>query len=239
MTCFSYALGKIIFAKMTHIPTSCVPNEHVHWNKVVWELLSLIAERTADDFYYDALMDNYIPDPSPDTRECKFSQFITKLKNNSRAFQKVPLGERSNTLQYLDAISDDHFNEKIFDIHDFADIVSFSRYEILVSIERFCSSPFYNYENTWNILLENETEGDEENNNYIDLTQDDEEDTQIVYPLDEEDDYSSMPELVSCDEDTDCETDCETDYETDDETDCETDDENDNIYQYNTSSILV
>lgn len=219
MTCFQYVVAKTLFAKMTNIPKSSVPNEHVHWNKVVWELLSLIAERIADDFYFTALMDSPIPDPSPDTHECKFSQLITKLKNNSRAFQKVPLEERSNTLQYLDMISDDDFSEKIFDIHDFADIISFSPYRIQVSIERFCSSTYYNYENTWSINLENETENETENNNYIDLTQDDEED------------YSSMPELVSCDEDTDTDTDCETD--------CETDDETYNIYQYNTSSICV
>ena len=220
MTCFQYVIGKSLFAKMTNIPKSSVPNEHVHWNKVVWELLSLISERTADDFYFTALMDCPIPDPSPDTHECKFSQFITKLKNNSRAFQKVPLEERNNTLQYLDMISDDDFTEKIFDIHDFADIISFSPYRIQVSIDRFCSSTYYNYENTWPINLENQTETENnENNNYIDLTQDDEED------------YSSMPELVSCDEDTDCET--------DDETDCETDDETDIIYHYNTSSICV
>jgi hypothetical protein len=224
MTCFSYALGKTLFAKMTNISKSSVPNENVHWNKVVWEWLSLVAERIADDFYFNALMDSHIPDPSPDTLECKFSQLITNLKNNCNAFQKVPLEERSNTLQYLDMISNDDFSEKIFDIHDFADIVSFSPYRIQLSIDRFCSSTYYNYENTWSINLENETENDEENTNYIDLT---EEDTQIVHPLDQEEDYSSMPELVSCDEDTDCET------------DCETDDEVDTIYQYNSSSICV
>ena len=232
MPCFSYALGKTLFAKMTNISKSSVPNEHAHWNKVVWEWLSLVAERIADDFYFNALMDSHITDPSPDTNQCKFSQLITKLKNNCSAFQKVPLEERNNTLQYLDTISNDYCNEKIFDIHDFADIVSFSPYRIQVSIDRFCSSTYYNYENTWSINLENETENDEENNNYIDLT---EEDTQIVHPLNQEEDYSSMPELLSCDEDTDCETDCETDYETDYETDCETD----NIYQYSTSSIRV
>ena len=198
MPCLTHALARSMFSKMAGIDTEDVPQTHKLWDDAMWELLSLVAERIADDFYYNELQKNTIRDPEEfETYECLFAQLVTKLKLECSTFQKVPQEKRNHTLQYLDAISgDDRQPEPVFDIHDICDVISFLTFELQNSIYRFCKSKYYRYLLNWDY------------NDDGDVSDSDTEDTTIQVPDEEEvidltseEDYDSMPELIdACDE---------------------------------------
>ena len=191
MPCLTHSLARAMFAKMAQIKPEEVPQDDKLWDDAMWELLSLVAERIADDFYYRELQENTIRDPEEfENTTCKFAELISRLKLECASFQKVPQEKRNKTLQYLDAISgDERQGDPVFNIFDICDVVSFLPYELQNSIYRFCKSTYYRYNLRWDYgeddddISESESEGEDEN---------------IDTP---EEDYDSMPELIDdCDE---------------------------------------
>ena len=144
MPCLTHSLARAMFAKMAQIKPEDVPQDHALWDDAMWELLSLVAERIADDLYYNELQENTIRDPEQfENTTCKFAQLIIRLKLESASFQKVPQEKRNKTLQYLDNISgDDRQPEPVFNIFDICDVISFLSYELQNSICRFCRSTY-------------------------------------------------------------------------------------------------
>jgi len=185
MPCLTHSLARAMFAKMAQIKTEDVPQEHKLWDDAMWELLSLIAERIADDFYYNELQENTIRDPEQfEPTTCKFAELISRLKLECPSFQKVPQEKRNKTLQYLDNISgDDRQPEPVFNIFDICEVVSFLSYELQNSIYRFCRSTYYRYNLNWDYGVDDDdiSESGSDNEN-IDIDTPDE-------------DYDSMPEL--------------------------------------------
>ena len=57
MPCLTHTLARAMFAKMAQIESEDVPENHALWDDVMWELLSLVAERIADDFYYSEIQE--------------------------------------------------------------------------------------------------------------------------------------------------------------------------------------
>ena len=184
MPCLTYQLAKAMFAKMAQIKPEEVPQEHKLWDDAMWELLSLIAERIADDFYYQELQENTIRDPHEfqDTT-CKFAKLIATLKMECPVFQKVPQEKRNKTLQYLDAISGDDRQElPVFNLNDICDVASFLSFELQNSMYRFCKSTYYRYNLNWDYGVDDD-----------DISESDPDDENIDTP---EEDYDSMPELL-------------------------------------------
>ena len=189
MPCLTHSLARAMFAKMARIKPEEVPQDHKLWDDAMWELLSLVAERIADDFYYQELQENTIRDPEEfENTTCKFAQLISILKLECGSFQKVPEEKRSKTLQYLDAISGDDRQElPVFNIFDICDVISFLPYELQNSIYRFCKSSFYSYNSRWDYGVDDD-----------DISESDDEEENIDTP---DEDYDSMPELIdACDE---------------------------------------
>tara|TARA_B100000963_G_scaffold138965_1_gene120998 strand:+ start:652 stop:1290 length:639 start_codon:yes stop_codon:yes gene_type:complete len=189
MPCLTHTLARAMFAKMAQIKPEDVPQDHALWDDAMWELLSLVAERIADDLYYNELQENTIRDPHEfDNITCKFAELITRLKLECPSFQKVPQEKRNKTLQYLDAISgDDRQSEPVFNLNDICDVISFLSYELQNSIWRFCRSTYYRYNLNWDYGVDDDDISDSDS---------DTEDTSIQVPDDEEEDYDSMPELI-------------------------------------------
>lgn len=189
MPCFNYALARAMFGKMVNITPEDVPENHVLWDDAMWELLSLVAERIADDFYYTELQENTIRDPEEFETTCLFAKLISTLKMECDAFQKVPQEKRNKTLQYLDAISgDDRQSEPVFNMHDICDVISFLSYELQNSMYRFCKSGYYRYASNWDYGGDDDDTSDSDSENTVDTT--------IQVPDEEEEDYDSMPELI-------------------------------------------
>jgi len=189
MPCLTHSLARAMFAKMAQIKPEDVPQDHILWDDAMWELLSLVAERIADDFYYRELQENTIRDPEEfENTTCKFAQLISTLKLECQVFQKVPQEKRNKTLQYLDNISgDDRQPEPVFNIFDICEVISFLSYELQNSIYRFCKSTYYRYNLNWNYVVDDD-----------DISESEDEDENIDTP---EEDYDSMPELIdACDE---------------------------------------
>ena len=192
MPCLTHSLARAMFAKMARISQEDVPQDHALWDDAMWELLSLVAERIADDFYYTELQEPTIRDPEQfENTTCKFAKLISTLKLECPSFQKVPQEKRNKTLQYLDAISgDDRQSEPVFNIFDICEVISFLSYELQNSIFRFCKSSYYRYNLNWDYGVDDDDISDSDS---------DTEDTTIQVPDDEEDDYDSMPELIEDD----------------------------------------
>ena len=184
MPCLTHSLARAMFAKMAQIKPEDVPQDHALWDDAMWELLSLVAERIADDLYYNELQENTIRDPEQfENTTCKFAQLIIRLKLESASFQKVPQEKRSKTLQYLDNISgDDRQPEPVFNIFDICDVISFLSYELQNSICRFCRSTYYRYNLNWDYGVDDD-----------DISESDADDENIDTP---DEDYDSMPELI-------------------------------------------
>ena len=192
MPCLTHSLARAMFAKMAQIKPEDVPQDDKLWDDAMWELLSLVAERIADDFYYRELQENTIRDPEEfENTTCKFAELISRLKLECSSFQKVPQEKRDKTLQYLDAISgDDRQLEPVFNIFDICEVISFLSYEIQNSIYRFCKSTYYSYNLNWDYGVDDDDISDSDS---------DTENTSIQNP-DEEEDYDSMPELIEADD---------------------------------------
>ena len=184
MPCLTHSLARAMFAKMVQIKPEEVPQDHKLWDDAMWELLSLIAERIADDFYYTELQENTIRDPHEfDNTTCKFAELINTLKLECPSFQKVPQENRNKTLQYLDTISgDDRQTEPVFNIFDICEVISFLSYELQNSIYRFCKSTYYCYNLNWDYGVNND-----------DISESEDEEENIDTP---DEDYDSMPELI-------------------------------------------
>ena len=192
MPCLTHSLARAMFAKMAQINTEDVPQDDKLWDDAMWELLSLVAERIADDFYYQELQENTIRDPEEfENTTCKFAELISILKLECASFQKIPQEKRNKTLQYLDAISgDERQGEPVFNIFDICDVVSFLSYELQNSIYRFCKSTYYRYNLRWDY-------GEDDD----DISDSDSDTENSLNPDEEEEDYDSMPELIDdCDE---------------------------------------
>lgn len=183
MPCLTYQLARSMFAKMAQIKPEEVPQEHKLWDDAMWELLSLIAERIADDFYYQELQENTIRDPHEfEGTTCKFAKLIATLKMECPVFQKVPQEKRNKTLQYLDAISGDDRQElPVFNLNDICDVASFLSFELQNSMYRFCKSTYYRYNLNWDYGVDDD-----------DISESDSDDENIDTP---EEDYDSMPDL--------------------------------------------
>ena len=188
MPCLTHTLARAMFAKMAQIDTEDVPEDHALWDDAMWELLSLVAERIADDFYYSEIQEQTIRDPEQfENTTCKFAELISRLKLECASFQKVPEEKRNKTLQYLDAISgDDRQSEPVFNIFDICEVISFLSYELQNSIYRFCKSSYYRYNLNWDYGVDDDDISDSDSET---------EDTTIQVPDNEEEDYDSMPEL--------------------------------------------
>ena len=197
MPCFNYALARAMFGKMVNITPEDVPENHMLWDDAMWELLSLVAERIADDFYYTELQENTIRDPEEFETTCLFAKLISTLKMECDAFQKVPQEKRNKTLQYLDAISgDDRQSEPVFNMHDICEVISFLSYELQNSMYRFCKSGYYRYASNWDY-----NEDDDDVSDAQDTSIQSPDNEEEVIDLTSEDDYDSMPELIdACDE---------------------------------------
>ena len=186
MPCLTHSLARAMFAKMARIKPEEVPQDHALWDDAMWELLSLVAERIADDSYYQELqtIENTIRDPEEfENTTCNFAELISILKLECDSFQKVPQEKRAKTLQYLDAISgDDRQEQPVFNIFDICDVISFLPYELQNSIYRFCKSTFYSYNLRWDYGVDDD-----------DISESDSDDENIDTP---EEDYDSMPELL-------------------------------------------
>ncbi len=192
MPCLTHSLARAMFAKMAQIKPEYVPRDDKLWDDAMWELLSLVAERIADDFYYQELQENTIRDPEEfENTTCKFAELIIRLKLECASFQKIPEEKRNKTLQYLDAISgDERQGEPVFNIFDICDVVSFLSYELQNSIYRFCKSTYYRYNLRWDY-------GEDDD----DISDSDSDTENSLNPDEEEEDYDSMPELIDdCDE---------------------------------------
>lgn len=183
MPCLTYQLARSMFAKMAQIKPEEVPQEHKLWDDAMWELLSLIAERIADDFYYQELQENTIRDPHEfEGTTCKFAKLIATLKMECPVFQKVPQEKRNKTLQYLDAISGDDRQElPVFNLNDICDVASYLSFELQNSMYRFCKSTYYRYNLNWDYGVDDD-----------DISESDSDDENIDTP---EEDYDSMPDL--------------------------------------------
>ena len=186
MPCLTHSLARAMFAKMAQIKPEDVPRDDKLWDDAMWELLSLVAERIADDFYYRELQENTIRDPEEfENTTCKFAELISRLKLECASFQKIPEEKRNKTLQYLDAISgDDRQGEPVFNIFDICDVISFLSYELQNSIYRFCKSTYYRYNLRWDY-------GEDDD----DISDSDSDTENSLNPDEEEEDYDSMPEL--------------------------------------------
>ena len=78
MPCLTHSLARAMFAKMAQIKPEDVPQDDKLWDDAMWELLSLVAERIADDFYYRELQENTIRDPEEfENTTCKFAELIS------------------------------------------------------------------------------------------------------------------------------------------------------------------
>ena len=183
MPCLTHSLARAMFAKMAKIKPEDVPQDHKLWDDAMWELLSLIAERIADDFYYTELQEQTIRDPHEfENTTCKFAELISRLKLECPSFQKVPQEKRNKTLQYLDAISGDDRQElPVFNIFDICEVISFLSYELQNSIYRFCKSSYYRYNLNWDYGVDDD-----------DISESEDEEENIDTP---DEDYDSMPEL--------------------------------------------
>ena len=192
MPCLTHTLARAMFAKMAQIKPEDVPQDDKLWDDAMWELLSLVAERIADDFYYQELQENTIRDPEEfENTTCKFAELISRLKLECSSFQKVPQEKRDKTLQYLDAISGhDRQPEPVFNIFDICEVISFLSLELQNSIYRFCKSTYYRYNLNWDYGVDDDDISDSDS---------DTENTSIQNP-DEEEDYDSMPELIDADD---------------------------------------
>ena len=186
MPCLTHSLARAMFAKMAQIKPEDVPQDDKLWDDAMWELLSLVAERIADDFYYQELQENTIRDPEEfENTTCKFAELISILKLECASFQKIPQEKRNKTLQYLDAISgDERQGEPVFNIFDICDVVSFLSYELQNSIYRFCKSTYYRYNLRWDYGVDDD-----------DVSDSDSDTENSLNPDEEEEDYDSMPEL--------------------------------------------
>ena len=192
MPCLTHSLARAMFAKMAQIKPEDVPRDDKLWDDAMWELLSLVAERIADDLYYRELQENTIRDPEEfENTTCKFAELIIRLKLECASFQKIPEEKRNKTLQYLDAISgDERQGEPVFNIFDICDVISFLSYELQNSIYRFCKSTYYRYNLRWDY-------GEDDD----DISDSDSDTENSLNPDEEEEDYDSMPELIDdCDE---------------------------------------
>ncbi len=186
MPCLTHSLARAMFAKMAQINPEDVPQDDKLWDDAMWELLSLVAERIADDFYYRELQENTIRDPEEfENTTCKFAELISRLKLECGSFQKIPEEKRNKTLQYLDAISgDERQGEPVFNIFDICDVISFLSYELQNSIYRFCKSTYYRYNLRWDYGVDDD-----------DVSDSDSDTENSLNPDVEEEDYDSMPEL--------------------------------------------
>ena len=100
MPCLTHSLARAMFAKMAQIKPEDVPQDHALWDDAMWELLSLVAERIADDFYYTELQEQTIRDPQEfENTTCKFAELISRLKLECSSFQKVPQEKRNKISQ--------------------------------------------------------------------------------------------------------------------------------------------